>query len=311
MTTTVLVSSPSPRVSVETSTHVLGEAIATMAARIHAATYELLVMLREFDAREGWNTGFLSCAHWLLGEAQRAPRAANLTDEITPGQRRADALGLLAEAALAADLDRGSAGDRYQVTLHVEMPTGVAAGEGLSGAVALDYGAVDVSAETSARLACDASIVRLEHAGDGTILDVGRRSRAVPSAIRRALTARDRTCRFPGCTSRFCDAHHIVHWIDGGGTSLDNFMLLCRRHHRFVHEGGFSIAHRDDDAFTFVRPAGTVFDNSTSLPEIEPDGLTSLAVADIPVWDGTPLDSVWALDVLYCPTTDRTAPAPA
>ena len=77
-----------------------------------------------------------------------------MAEEVTPAQRRADALGLLAEAALTADLDRGSAGDRYQVVLHMEPPTGVAAGEGLSGTVEVDHGAVDVSAEPSMQRWC-------------------------------------------------------------------------------------------------------------------------------------------------------------
>jgi hypothetical protein len=79
-------------------------------------------------------------------------------------------MGLLAEAALAGDLDRGSAGDRYQVMLHVEMPTGVAAGEGLCGTVEVDHGAVDVSAETSRRMSCDASVVPIRSGSDGTMM---------------------------------------------------------------------------------------------------------------------------------------------
>ena len=81
------------------------------------------------------------------------------------------------------------------------------------------------------------------------MLDVGRKTRTIPPAIRRALSARD-TCQFPGCTARRCDAHHVEHWVDGGPTRLDNLVLLCRRHHRLVHEGGFQInrpRQRDDD----------------------------------------------------------------
>ena len=94
----------------------------------------------------------------LLLETQAfAAGRESLAEEVTPAQRRADALGLLAEAALKADLDRGSAGDRYQVVLHLDAPTtaaagevlGVAAGDGLSGTLEVDHGAVDVSAETS------------------------------------------------------------------------------------------------------------------------------------------------------------------
>ena len=137
-----------------------------------------------------------------------------------------------------------------------------------------------VSAETSRRISCDAGVVRVTHAPsgansrggtrdgprrcamgqpvsdrrrvrkalagggpatDGTILDVGRRTRTIPPAIRRALEVRDRGCRFPGCGSRFTDAHHVRHWADGGETSLDNCLLLCRHHHRLVHEGGWRV----------------------------------------------------------------------
>ncbi|MDP9020155.1 MAG: HNH endonuclease [Actinomycetota bacterium] len=76
----------------------------------------------------------------------------------------------------------------------------------------------------------------------GTPLDVGRKTRSIPPAIRRALQVRDRGCRFPGCTNRrFVDGHHIRHWAAGGETSLANLTLLCRRHHRAVHEGGYSV----------------------------------------------------------------------
>ena len=81
----------------------------------------------------------------------------------------------------------------------------------------------------------------MTHGSDGSVLNVGRKTRTVPPAIRRALDHRDGGCRFPGCGLRFCDAHHIKHWADGGETRLDNLVLLCRRHHRAVHEDGFRV----------------------------------------------------------------------
>jgi hypothetical protein len=181
--------------------------------------------------------------------------------DTTPEQRRADALGLLAERALAVGFGgdaRGEAGgearggrdggveaplsgsraERYQVVLHVEEATLRATGE--PGQSELEDG-TRVSAETSRRVACDASVVEVRHASDGRVLDVGRRTRTIPPAIRRALEARDRGCRFPGCGSRFTDAHHVVHWADGGGTKLDNLILTCRVHHRLLHEGGWRV----------------------------------------------------------------------
>ncbi len=91
----------------------------------------------------------------------------------------------------------------------------------------------------------------------GEPLSVGRKTRTVPTAIKRALEARDRGCVFPGCHhKRFVDAHHIKHWSAGGETSLDNLLLLCTRHHRMVHEGGFAIAKDYLDRWYFKRPDG-------------------------------------------------------
>ena len=241
-----------------------------------------------------------AAADRLFREAQATPKAERVADEVTTAQRRADALGVLAEAALTSDFDRGSAGDRYQVVLHLEAPRGVAEGEGLSGTVEVDHGAVDVSAETSRRFSCDASVVPIRHGADGAVLDVGRKTRTVPPSIRRALQARDRSCRFPGCTARRCDAHHVEHWIDGGATSLDNLVLLCRRHHRAVHEGKFTLRQLDDGTTTFLRPDGSVLEAASTLPlSFSRLDASWRELDDIPVWDGTPLDVVYAIDVLY------------
>ena len=469
----------------------LGDRIAELSARIEAATYDLLVLIREFDQQEGWS-GCLSCAKWLtwrtglapgaarehvrvaraLGElpklsdamrrgrisyskvravtrvatpeneqtlldvalagtaehverivrgwrrvdraaeeaeeerrdasrslrtwvdddgmvvvrgrltpeigavlrraldaacdeAQRAPApedgeeaaaadaAAGGDEAPTLAQRQADAIALVAEAALAGGLDKGTAGDRYQAVLHVDaaalaerrdvpagtsdgaaggsgpralggdapagtpaeaasgtgprgcggdvpagtpaapafgtgphgsgagVPAGTpgttsaapgASGDGpprnaeapcraerdraprwrrtvgpcpgagpapsiaaapsappAAGQTVLDeVGGIHVSAETARRVACDTAKVTMRHGPGGEILDVGRRTRTVSPAIRRALAARDRQCRFPGCGNRRCDAHHVTHWADGGRTALDNLVLLCR-----------------------------------------------------------------------------------
>ena len=95
-----------------------------------------------------------------------------------------------------------------------------------------------ITPEAARRIACDATITRIA-AEDGRVLDVGRITRTIPSRIRRALVARDRGCTHPGCDRlhRWCDAHHVIHWADGGPTSLDNLHLLCRLHHRMAHVG--------------------------------------------------------------------------
>jgi hypothetical protein len=110
--------------------------------------------------------------------------------------------------------------------------------------------------ETIRRLGCEAGLVPVLHDGE-EILSVGRKTRAVPPAIRRALRLRDRGCRFPGCThTRHVDAHHVRHWADGGETKLSNLVELCGRHHRLLHEGGYGLRVTDDGALVFTRPDG-------------------------------------------------------
>jgi hypothetical protein len=176
-----------------------------------------------------------AAADVLYRETEKGEEAGE--KEISGEQKRADALGLVAESALAGGLDNGTRGDRYQVVVHVDAEAlEDRNGQGQS---VLEDG-IRVSAETSRRLACDAAKVVMTHDADGSVLDVGRKSRTIPPALRRALVHRDRSCRFPGCSLKFCDAHHIEHWAEGGKTRLDNLLLLCRYHHRLVHEGGCS-----------------------------------------------------------------------
>src|SRR4029078_4549004 len=94
---------------------------------------------------------------------------------------------------------------------------------------------------TVERLACDCSLGRVLMKSQSEVRDLGRHARVVTKAQRRALVHRDRHCAFPGCCRppRRCDAHHIVTWLEGGATDLDNLVLLCRRHHVLVHEGGW------------------------------------------------------------------------
>jgi hypothetical protein len=87
---------------------------------------------------------------------------------------------------------------------------------------------------------------------------VGRRTRTIPPALRRALEARDRGCRYPGCGSRFTDAHHVIPWAAGGDTSLGNCVLLCKYHHRLVHEGGWTVDWWGEGRPVFYDPRGGV-----------------------------------------------------
>lgn len=142
-------------------------------------------------------------------------------------------------------------GERPHLNLTVDLETL----EGRAGRVCeLDHTGV-ITAEAARRLACDAGISRVIARGGSEPLDVGRRTRTIPPAIRRALVIRDRHCRFPGCDRphSWCDGHHIVHWLDLGETRLDNVVLLCRRHHRMVHEGGWTIT-RAGPGLTFRAP---------------------------------------------------------
>ena len=412
----------------------LGDRIAELAAHLHAGTFRLLVMIRDFDAKEGWRAGFRTCAHWLswrtgidLGAAREKVRVARALEDLptlseamrrgelsyskaraltrvatvenekelmgfarhgtashvetlvrtwrrvnrladqhdererhrtrfltvrpdldgmyvvrgrldpevgalllraleaagevlyrsaadtagsvaptsavgavpsevpvegaTTGQRRADAIGLLAERALRGELVPAegartapvSRADRFQVVLHVGG-NALRDSESLDDAVAtresdllsnrfgphesgLEDG-VHVSAETSRRVACDASRVVMTHGTDGSVLDVGRKTRTVPPAIRRALDRRDRGCRFPGCGLPFCDAHHIEHWADGGETRLDNLVLLCRLHHRAVHEEEFKVAIAHSGEIRFRWPDGRALPDAPTAPRL-------------------------------------------
>jgi hypothetical protein len=259
-----------------------------------------------------------AAADKLFLEARNAEHGDSLTEEVTAGQRRADALGLVAECALAADLDRGTAGDRYQVVVHLEPASPstrepALASVGGHAVIEVGHGATYVSAETSQRLLCDASVVVMQHGADGSVLDVGRRTRTVPAPIRRALEWRDRHCQFPGCNSRRCDAHHLHPWALGGGTSLTHLSKLCRRHHRAVHEGGFRVVRRADGQLDWFRPDGRSLDTAPRAPRRAPDdarllgptmerlvsaGATADRQVSPPLPSGERLDLGWVIDVL-------------
>jgi hypothetical protein len=124
-------------------------------------------------------------------------------------------------------------------------------------ALADGKGRAGLPLESVKRLCCDGQTVTIVENARGEPLNIGRKSRTIPTAIQRALRARDKHCRFPGCTnSRFIDGHHIEHWSNGGETSLDNLILLCEKHHRLVHEGGFRIDKDYQDRWAFFRPDG-------------------------------------------------------
>ena len=173
----------------------------------------------------------LAAARETLHQRARGRKAES--DPPTMVQQQADALALLAETALHYGIDPGAPGERYQVVVHVDAE--VLADSDQPGQSVLEDGG-RVSAETSRRVACDASRVVMQHDRDGRVVEVAARTRTIPPALRRALQHRDRGCRFPGCGVRFGQGHHIRHWANGGPTTLSNLAVLCRRHHRAVHE---------------------------------------------------------------------------
>src|SRR5437879_4283811 len=422
----------------------LGDEIAELSAHLDAATARLLDLIREFDARAGWNNGFRSCAAWLswrvgldpgaarerirvaraLGtlprlaralahgelsyakvraltrvatpdteerlhverivrgwrrvdrkaEAQettyrhrsralhvyhdgdgmvvvrgrlapevgavlvqaltaarealyqRAQPASSVTGPInknvsaetfqadvpaempTMAQQQADALALVAETALHHGIDPGAPGERYQVVVHVDAP--VLADPDAPGQSVLEDG-THVSAETSRRLACDASRVVMRHDADGRVTEVGARTRTIPPALRRALQHRDRGCRFPGCVVRIGERHHIRHWAHGGPTALSNLALLCRRHHRAVHEEGYQVDRQLDGTLSFRRPDGALLPAVPSPVAVPTDpaeilrarnnaqGIHVDARTSMPGWLGERLDVGYAIDVLH------------
>ena len=145
-------------------------------------------------------------------------------------------------------------GDSQLVHVHTNMD--VLKADGTEGQSEIE-GCGNVSAETSRRLACDAGVVYWQEDSDGNTLNIGRKSRSVSPALRRALQRRDGCCRFPGCVgTRFLHAHHIIHWADGGETSLANLVLLCSHHHRLVHEGGYGVGMRPGGQPVFTHPDG-------------------------------------------------------
>jgi 5-methylcytosine-specific restriction endonuclease McrA len=414
----------------------LGNEIAELSVHLDAATARLLDLIREFDARGGWNNGFRSCAAWLSWRVGFAPGAARehvrvaralgtlpqlsqalargelsyakvreLTRVATPDteerllavgragtaehverivrgwrrmdrkaenreaarehagralhvyqdedgtvrirgrlapevgalmlkaldaaretlyqrrrgqtpdadpptmeQQQADALALLAETALHHGIDPGAPGERYQVVVHVDAA--VLADPDEAGQSVLD-GGMRVPAGTSQRLACDASRVVMRHDAEGRLLEVGARTRTIPPALRRALHHRDRGCCFPGCGLPFGQGHHLRHWAQGGPTTLSNLALLCRRHHRAVHEEGYQVERRTDGELQFRSPHGRVIPDVPPRSEVQADpvaiirarneanGLALHAGTAKSGWLGEPLDVGYAIDVLH------------
>jgi hypothetical protein len=220
-------------------------------------------------------------------------------------QKRADALVALAELSHSgqAETERASGAERQRVIVHCDEhalldPTAPGRREVEGGGC--------VSGEVARRLSCDAEFIRIVHGPNGEPLDVGRKTRTLTTAIRRALQSRDGGCLFPGCTHKIVDGHHIEHWVDGGETKLSNLASLCRVHHGYVHEGGFSVERVADgdsseEEFVFRDPQGRVVQTGSGLMDFEGSveslsamnravGLDLDAETFVCEWDGEPPD---------------------
>lgn len=144
--------------------------------------------------------------------------------------------------------------------------------------------------DAARRLACDCGVVHAAVDAHGQPLSVGRRTRTIPAALKRALLLRDRHCRFPGCNHRlFLDGHHLKHWADGGDTSLDNLALLCATHHTFVHERGYRVEPTDDGDLRFLDPRGRPIPTVPPRPAPARLGWPSLRAANDDANPGAPL----------------------
>lgn len=229
-----------------------------------------------------------SLADALVRAADELLSAGAMADHEEPARDEAPTITLPRAAT------RTYGGDRADVLVHFGPD---ALGEGL--AATMDDGGY-VSAETLRRLACDCGLVGVTRDTRGDVLDVGRKTRRIPPALRRAVMARDARCTFPGCThDRFIDLHHVEHWLHGGATSLDNLCALCTFHHTLVHEEGWRIELYEGTPL-FYRPDGARIDTSVAPPAAPEDPLAAfealhddLAIHDetgLTRWDGSTPD---------------------
>ncbi len=189
------------------------------------------------------------------------PRAESLSRKPTPvqqptakaptaadrGQQRADAF-----MGIIQDRVRGARLQRTPIEVIITVPHAGFRGSAEPADLAMMADGEVIATSTARRLCCDAGVVVAQVDALGVPLSVGRKTRAIFAAIKRALRLRDRTCRFPGCThSHYVDGHHIKHWANGGETALSNLMLLCSAPHTLLHEGGCRVEANDANGWDF------------------------------------------------------------
>jgi len=157
----------------------------------------------------------------------------------------------------------------------------------------------------------------MRHDAEDRVVEVGARTRTIPPTLRRALHHRDKGCRFPGCGRPFGEGHHIKHWARGGPTTLSNLAMLCRRHHRAVHEEGFQVERQPNGELCFRRPDGRLLPDvppPTAVPANPIDALQAQndgagvqinARTAMPGWQGERLDVGYAISVLHPRASSR------
>lgn len=253
---------------------------ATLSAEQGALFLKALGAVVDVLDQDEWKTGTEEVEADKYVSAETLPETVAQFAPEKPERRankRADAFALMAETQLQHMDAQLKTADRYQVVVHAD--------------------ATALAEETVKRLCCDASVSEVGM-HNGEPVSIGRKSRAIPAPMRRALQHRDGGCRFPGCNStRFVDGHHIRHWSEGGETSLQNLVLLCRHHHRLVHEGGYSVARSVEGEIRFYRPDGALIPDA---PEpVNPRSINQVLQSQW-FWKGDRMDYGLAIDGLLC-----------
>ena len=203
------------------------------------------------------------------------------------------------------DRMRGNLSQRTPIEVIVTVPLDGLRGSAEPANLAMMADGEVIAAATARRLCCDAGIVVAHVDAQGQPLSIGRKSRTISAAIKRALRLRDSSCRFPGCThSRYVDGHHIKHWGNGGETALSNLMLLCSAHHTLLHEGGCRVEANGGNGWNFfdhrnrlieaqpARTSGNNADQRRGLAVLRDAhaGLAITANSNASKWTGEPID---------------------
>lgn len=260
---------------VELARHATGaqlEKLAGQYGRVLRATSE---QANEAQARQKLST-YWDSDGMLVVEGRLAPEdgavllaALDRAAESVPGEARELGFGAVRAQALVALATGGET--KTELVVHVDTES--LQGDETHGQCAVADGPA-LAPETARRLGCDAAAVMVRER-NGKPLSVGRRTRVIPPALRRALRSRDQGCRFPGCTHRRnLHAHHIEHWGRGGHTELDNLVQLCSYHHHLVHEGGYGVVAKPGFELEFRRPDGRLIRQECERRSATPTALS-------------------------------------